>query len=100
MRKSLLVASVASAALMAAPPAFASTAQPIALAPISVTITPNYAVYREAHPEIRKAIAQLERAKRDLMSASHDFGGHRSDAVAACDNAISQLRLALQFDRE
>lgn len=54
---------------------------------------------REAHPEIRKAIAALERAKRDMQRASHDFGGHRADALAACDKAIEQLRLALQFDK-
>jgi hypothetical protein len=54
---------------------------------------------REAHPEIRKAIAALERAKKDLQRASHDFGGHRADALAACDKAIEQLRLALQYDK-
>jgi hypothetical protein len=54
---------------------------------------------REAHPEIRKAIAALERAKKDMQSASHDFGGHRVDALAACDKAIEQLRLALQYDK-
>ena len=55
---------------------------------------------RERHPEIRKAIAALERAKYDLQHASHDFGGHRADALAATDKAIEQLRLALQFDKQ
>lgn len=54
---------------------------------------------REAHPEIRKAIAALQRAKTDMQHASHDFGGHRVDAIAACDKAIEQLRLALQYDK-
>jgi hypothetical protein len=54
---------------------------------------------REAHPEIRKAIAALERAKKDMQRASHDFGGHRADALAACDKAIEQLKLALQYDK-
>ncbi|MGZ3463904.1 MAG: hypothetical protein ACXU9S_06560 [Gemmatimonadaceae bacterium] len=54
---------------------------------------------REAHPEIRKAIAALQRAKSDMQHASHDFGGHRVDAIAACDKAIEQLRLALQYDK-
>jgi hypothetical protein len=54
---------------------------------------------REAHPEIRKAIAALQRAKSDMQHASHDFGGHRVDAIAACDRAIEQLRLALQYDK-
>jgi hypothetical protein len=55
---------------------------------------------RERHPEIRKAIAALERAKYDLQHASHDFGGHRADALAATDKAIDQLKLALQFDKQ
>ena len=54
---------------------------------------------REAHPEIRKAIAALERAKSDMQHANHDFGGHRVNAIAACDRAIEQLRLALQYDK-
>lgn len=67
--------------------------------PIAMTITPNYAWRAERHPEIRRAIAALEAAKRAMQSANHDFGGHRVDALAACDNAIAQLRLALQFDK-
>lgn len=67
--------------------------------PVVMTITPNYAVRREQHPEIRRAIADLEQAKYAMQHAAHDFGGHRADAVRACDNAIAQLRLALQFDR-
>jgi hypothetical protein len=55
---------------------------------------------RERHPEIRKAIAALKRAKYDLQHASHDFGGHRADALAATDKAIEQLELALQFDKQ
>jgi hypothetical protein len=54
---------------------------------------------REAHPEIRKAITALERAKSDMQHANHDFGGHRVNAIAACDRAIEQLRLALQYDK-
>lgn len=67
--------------------------------PLVMTITPNYAVRREQHPEIRRAIADLEQAKYAMQHAAHDFGGHRTDAIRACDNAIAQLRLALQFDR-
>lgn len=57
------------------------------------------AVRRERHPEIRKAIAALERAKYDLQHASHDFGGHRAEALEACNKAIEQLKLALQYDK-
>jgi hypothetical protein len=32
-----------------------------------------------------------------MQNAAHDFGGHRVDAIAACDTAIAQLNLALQY---
>lgn len=54
----------------------------------------------ERHPEIRKAIKALENAKLHLKEAAHDFGGHRKDALDAVDNAIAQLKLALQFDKK
>ncbi|MBV9522787.1 MAG: hypothetical protein JO010_08340 [Alphaproteobacteria bacterium] len=53
----------------------------------------------ERHPEIRKAIGALERAKSDLEHANHDFGGHRKEALEAVDRAIAQLRVALQYDK-
>ncbi len=49
------------------------------------------------HPAIQAAIRALERAKADMQAAAHDFGGHRADALAACDTAIAQLQLALQY---
>jgi hypothetical protein len=52
---------------------------------------------RGHHPAIRAAIGALERAKADMQAAAHDFGGHRVDAIAACDAAIAQLKLALQY---
>jgi Co/Zn/Cd efflux system component len=39
----------------------------------------------------------LERAKAEMQAAAHDYGGHRVEALAACDNAIAQLKLALQY---
>lgn len=53
----------------------------------------------ERHPKIRQAINALERAKDDLQDASHDFCGHREEALDRTNNAISQLRLALASDR-
>ncbi len=54
---------------------------------------------REKHPEIRKAIKALENAKLHMQNAAHDFGGHRKEALDACDAAIAQLRLALKYDK-
>ena len=60
---------------------------------------PAPSAHTERHPEIHRAIHALEAAKKDMQSAAHDFGGHRVDAIAACDNAIAQLKLALQYDK-
>ena len=54
----------------------------------------------ERHPKIRQAIHALEQAKDDLQHADHDFGGHRADALRECDEAIRQLKLALQYDKK
>jgi hypothetical protein len=50
------------------------------------------------HPEIRAAINSLDRAKAHLQEASHDFGGHRVDAIKAIDAAINQLQICLKYD--
>jgi hypothetical protein len=55
---------------------------------------------RERHPHIRAAIRELEEAKKELQTAAHDFGGHRVEAIEAIDNALKQLRQALQYDKK
>jgi hypothetical protein len=54
----------------------------------------------ERHPEIRRALVALEKARFRMKHAAHDFGGHRVEALVACDKAIEQLRLALQYDKD
>jgi hypothetical protein len=54
----------------------------------------------ERHPEIREAIASLRRAKAHLEHAAHDFGGHRVEALRATDEALHQLQLCLENDKE
>ncbi len=68
-------------------------------APASST-KPAHERKHERHPEIQKAIKRLEAAKDDLQHASHDFGGHRVKAIQAVDQALAELHLALQFDKE
>ncbi|HEY0778781.1 MAG TPA: hypothetical protein VGD56_12505 [Gemmatirosa sp.] len=86
--------SVSSAASAIAPSAAAATTS------ASVATSAAFPrVYRERHPEIRRAINALQHARSDLQNAATDFGGHRADALAATDNAIHQLQLALQYDR-
>ena len=88
---------------LAASSAFASPAAASQVMAVTQQATPAQTgaarARREPHPEIRKAIEALERAKTDMKRASHDFGGHRVAAIAACDRAIEQLRLALQYDK-
>jgi hypothetical protein len=110
MRKSFATIgmAVAAAAVMtipalAAPSIPASPAAPTQAVPAQqekASPARKAAARRERHPEIRKAIASLERAKYDLQHANHDFGGHRADALAATDKAIEQLKLALQYDKQ
>jgi len=85
-------------ALGAATIASPALRQPQVVAPERQTATVRKEA-REPHPEIRRAITALEKAKYDMQHAAHDFGGHRVAAIAACDNAIAQLRLALQYDK-
>ena len=66
---------------------------------LAATATNARAAERERHPMIRKAIGALERAKGELQEAAHDFCGHKAEAIEATDNAIRQLRLALESDR-
>ena len=57
-------------------------------------------VRMERHPTIHAAINALERAKVELQHADHDFGGHRAAALAECEKAIHELRLAQEFDKK
>ena len=52
---------------------------------------------RALHPRIASAIAALKDARAYMAEAPHDFGGHKDGAIRACDNAIRQLQLALEY---
>ena len=67
--------------------------------PASDASSPTPKKGKEAHPQIQKAIKDLETARQHLEEAAHDFGGHKADAMKACDEAIKQLREALKFDK-
>jgi len=53
----------------------------------------------ERHHHIHDAIDSLRAARSDLMEASHDFGGHREEAIRAIDASIHQLEICLQYDK-
>ena len=62
-----------------------------------ITAQPPIGGEKAAHPRIAKAINAIEDAIAYMKAAPHDFGGHREDALTACNNAIAQLKLALQY---
>jgi len=64
---------------------------------IIYTAAPAIADERAAHPRIAAAIQSLEEAIADLKQAPHNFGGHKAEAIAACQKAINQLHKALAF---
>lgn len=49
------------------------------------------------HPRIAKAITAIRDAEDYMKAAPHDFGGHRVEAIRACDDAVRQLNLALEY---
>jgi len=77
---------------------FAQTPPPAAT-PEPVAAPAVAAVHHEHHPEIHKAMRKLRGAKADLEKAAHDYGGHKAKAIAAIDEALSELKAALDFDK-
>jgi hypothetical protein len=56
---------------------------------------------RERHPEIREAMRALNHAKQELTKeAASDFGGHKAKAVEHINQALDELREALQADKK
>jgi hypothetical protein len=101
MRRTIIWSTVTAASIAVLSfPAFAGarpvnahpTAAPVSALPVKTSsVVP--------HPEIKRAIVALQRAKNAMQHAAHDFGGHRAAALVECDKAIAQLQLALQYDK-
>ena len=51
------------------------------------------------HAKLVAAINSLAAARDELQRSEKDFGGHKRDALDAVNNALKQLRLALQFEK-
>lgn len=47
------------------------------------------------HPHMHHALHELRETRAELADAAHDFGGHRVKALAAVDDAIKQIDIAL-----
>jgi hypothetical protein len=61
------------------------------------TTAPAVADEKAQHPRIAAAIQSLEGAIAELKAAPHNFGGHKAEAIAACQKAVNQLNKALAF---
>lgn len=48
------------------------------------------------HPQMKKALHELENAKMHLEKAASDFGGHRIKAIEHTNEAIREIREALK----
>jgi hypothetical protein len=49
--------------------------------------------------ELHLALADLERARADMDHATHNFNGRRTQALAAVDTAIKEIRRAAEHER-
>jgi hypothetical protein len=52
-----------------------------------------------AQPNMQVALDHLQAARRELVQATADKGGHRAKAIALVDEAIGQVREGMRFDR-
>jgi hypothetical protein len=49
------------------------------------------------HPKLVVAITALEEAHAYMRAASHDFGGHRKEAMEHVERTLEHLRLCSKF---
>lgn len=49
------------------------------------------------HPEIDDAMRLLNQAQDHLQHAAHDFGGHRDKAMGHINQALEELRAAIEY---
>lgn len=54
----------------------------------------------EAHPRLQHAITAIQSAVEYMQNAPTDFGGHKVAAIAACNEAVNQLKIAIQYDKK
>ena len=53
----------------------------------------------EKHPELRKALRQLNNSLTTMQNAADDFHGHKKKAMELTNGAIAELKAALASDR-
>jgi len=82
---------------------YAQTPLPVAapVAPVATSdaVKPEHREHREHHPELHKAMRKLRGAKADLEKADHDYAGHKAKAIGLIDQALEELKAALESDK-
>jgi len=82
-------------------PGFAQTPPPAqgpaASAPVPATARP---AHHDRNPEVHKAMRKLRGAKQELEKAAHDYAGHRVAAIGYINQALVELRAALEADKK
>ncbi|HXX53250.1 MAG TPA: hypothetical protein VEI28_01625 [Thermodesulfovibrionales bacterium] len=56
--------------------------------------------WAERQPHMRAALEHLQKARVQLEKAEHDKGGHRANALALVERAISEVQQGIAFDRK
>lgn len=69
----------------------------IVVAPMLTRAQQNMMTDEQAHPRLAAAITNLQDAIAYLQAAPHNFGGHKVMAIAACQNAVKQLKMAMKY---
>ena len=59
----------------------------------------SHTARQERHPEIRKAMRQLNNALTTMKNAADDFKGHKEAATDDTQKALNELQAALNADK-
>jgi hypothetical protein len=49
------------------------------------------------HPRLDSAIEKLQDAIVYLSASRYNFGGHKAEAIADCEKAVKQLKMAIEY---
>jgi hypothetical protein len=83
------------------PAAAAATADaPAAAAPVAAAPETVKPAHHEHHAELHKAMRKLRGAKDDLQKIAHELGGHKAKAIADIDEALGELKAAMDADKK
>jgi hypothetical protein len=99
-RKFSSILPAAALVLSLAMPAAAATPKASGAPAATAKAAPAAPAPPEKRPQIRAALESLRNSKQHLEHAAHDFGGHRVEAIKAIEEAIHQLEICLQYDKD